>query len=235
MSEAPYNDETPSRPKPRKKRRFPLVSLTLLLALLTLIACLSNNYIPSESMEPTLKVGDRVLTARAWVAYLGGRMPARGDIIVFRMPLPPNSPEEEKSPPSSDEGDSGDKGFAAQIRAKLIDRQKKGDLLIKRVIGLPGETIVVKENAVYINGRRLIEDYKTIPSANEFAEFATEEKPLKVPEGDIFVLGDNRATSDDGRYWGTLHRDEIVGKFIRVLYNDGGVGKRVAEGQKSGN
>jgi signal peptidase I len=186
-------------------------------------------------MEPNLKVGDRVLTARAWIAYPGGKMPLRGDIIVFRMPLPPETPEEEKSASSGENGDSGDKGFAAQIRAKLIDRQKKGDLLIKRVIGLPGETVVVKDNRVYINGRSLQEDYKIVPSPTNFAEFATEEKPLKVPEGELFMLGDNRATSDDGRFWGTLRREEIVGKFIRVLYNDGGVSKRVAEEQKSGN
>ena len=198
MSDVSWQADIPKNTKVRK-RKFPFFSLLLLLFLLSVIACFSNNFIPSESMEPTLAVGDHVLTMRQWIAFPGGKMPARGDIIIFRMPLFSTSSDEDKSASSSDD-DGETKSIAAQIKEKLIERQKKGDLLIKRVIGLPGETVIVKGNTVFINGKKLQEDYKTIPSLNGYAEFATEQKPLKVPEGEIFVLGDNRSVSDDGRF-----------------------------------
>ncbi len=78
---------------------------------------------------------------------------------------------------------------------------------IKRVVGLPGETVAVRSNVVYINGRALHESYHHLPSNYTFG-------PRKVPAGDYFVLGDHRGNSDDSHMWTStwLPRSDIIGK-----------------------
>lgn len=78
---------------------------------------------------------------------------------------------------------------------------------IKRIVGLPGETVAVKNNTVFINGHRLKESYKHYPEDYPFG-------PKKVPPGDYFVLGDHRNNSDDSHMWATtwLPRNDIIGK-----------------------
>jgi signal peptidase I len=80
---------------------------------------------------------------------------------------------------------------------------------IKRVIGLPGETVAVKNESVYINGRRLIEPYQHYPFGYTFG-------PLKVPSGEYFVLGDHRDDSYDSHRWSPpwLPRSDIIGKAL---------------------
>ncbi len=83
---------------------------------------------------------------------------------------------------------------------------------IKRVIALPGETIEVKEGQVYINGRPLKEPYViNEPDKSNYG-------PLKVPEGHVFVMGDNRPNSADSRYFGPLPIDKIVGKAFLIYW-----------------
>jgi signal peptidase I len=102
----------------------------------------------------------------------------------------------------------------------VIDSAAVGRVLIKRVIGLPGETISVKGGAVYIDGRRLDEPY--VQTANGGPE-PTEpfrgtgnawalERPYTVPAGHYFLMGDNRTVSDDSRDWGPAPRREIIGE-----------------------
>jgi signal peptidase I len=78
---------------------------------------------------------------------------------------------------------------------------------IKRVVGLPGETVAVRNNVVYINGKALRETYHHLPSNYTFG-------PRKVPAGDYFVLGDHRGNSDDSHMWTStwLPRSDIIGK-----------------------
>jgi len=76
---------------------------------------------------------------------------------------------------------------------------------IKRVIGLPDETVQVKNNTVYINGRPLKEPYQHEPMNYTIG-------PWKVPKNDYFVLGDNRSNSEDSHLWKWLPRDDIIGK-----------------------
>ena len=135
-------------------------------------------FIPSESMEPTLRPGDRVLVNK--VSYDMHSI-HRGDIVVFKRP-----PNEAGDPTIKD--------------------------LIKRVIGLPGDTIEGgPDGRVYINGKLLKESY--LP-----ANTVTQNLPRQVvPAGTFFVMGDNRTNSKDSRYIGVIPGRLIVGRaFVRV-------------------
>jgi signal peptidase I len=99
---------------------------------------------------------------------------------------------------------------------------------IKRVIGLPGETIEVREKKVYINGTALDEPYvhflapPTAPSElHEVTSFDVRERfgPVTVPADQYFMMGDNRDNSADSRYWGFLRRDYIKGKALVIYWS----------------
>lgn len=80
---------------------------------------------------------------------------------------------------------------------------------IKRVIGLPGDTIAIWGGAVYVNGRRLVEKYVP-PGFQDYADYPQ----VKVPSGDYYVLGDHRSSSNDSRFWGCLPADDIFGRAV---------------------
>ena len=109
--------------------------------------------------------------------------PARGDIIVFDRPA--NDPKTSPDDP---------------------------DVLIKRVIGMPGETIESRDGVVYVDGKKLTEDY--LPEGTETVITS----PKTVPEGTLLVLGDNRSESYDGRYFGPIDKDLIVGRAIARIW-----------------
>ncbi len=85
-----------------------------------------------------------------------------------------------------------------------------GTNLIKRVIGLPGDTVMVRDQKVYVNGEALDEPYINSPPAYS-GEWV-------VPEGNYFVLGDNRNNSSDSHNWNFVPRENIIGKALAVLW-----------------
>jgi signal peptidase I len=161
-----------------------VVVVAIVVAFLLRTFVIATYSIPSGSMEPTLQVGDRIVVDK--LAYdLHGV--DRGNIVVFSTP--PN--EDCAGPPVSD--------------------------LVKRVVGLPGETISVSGGNVFINGHLLSQSWlpsseqgKTYPGPSP-APYALHH-PFKIPQGDVFVMGDNRMLSCDSRYWGPIAESTIVGK-----------------------
>src|ERR1700681_2604997 len=105
---------------------------------------------------------------------------------------------------------------------------------IKRVIGLPGETVELRQKKVYVNGTPLDEPYvhflqppSTATGLHEITSFELRERygPVTVPPNQYFVMGDNRDNSQDSRYWGFLPRDYIKGKALVIYWSyDDGVG-----------
>ena len=103
----------------------------------------------------------------------------------------------------------------------LDDCLGEGDL-VKRVIALPGQTIYSSGNSIYVNGRLLAEPY--LPHDDPLGPpipDASSQHPYRVPPGEFYVLGDNRADSCDSRYWGPITGSSIIGKVVLTWWHDG--------------
>jgi signal peptidase I len=140
------------------------------------------------SMTPTLENGEYVLISR--LAYKLGDY-KRGDIIVFRPPMYP------------------DASFWQRLFG-LPGFDDKYEDYIKRIVGLPGENVRIADGKVYINDVQLIEPYISAPTnySNNWT----------VPDGQLFVLGDNRNNSADSHAWGFLPEENVLGKAVVVYW-----------------
>jgi signal peptidase I len=154
-------------------------------------------YIPSGSMLPQLKVGDRIVVSK--LAY-DLHDPRRGDIVVFDCPPRASCPE-----PA---------GGILPVRVVrgLFEaiglRQPSTEEYVKRVIGLPGDQVQGAQGRVFVNGRALIEPY--LPSGTVTADFG----PVRVPDGQLWVMGDNRSQSADSRVFGPITTSSVVGRAV---------------------
>ncbi len=157
--------------------------------------------VPTPSMEPTILVGDRLLI----------------DKFTLRN------------------------GFVAPIPGTPHHQVNRGDIIVfkfpnqpevlyvKRAIGLPGETLEVRNKDIYINGRKLDEPYAVHSDPNIYPSdpahyFGGESRrdnfgPVQVPAGHYFMMGDNRDDSADSRYFGFLPRDHVVGRPLIVFWS----------------
>ena len=97
---------------------------------------------------------------------------------------------------------------------------QEGDL-VKRVIALPGQTIYSSGNSIYVNGKLLAEPYlpHDDPLGTPIPD-ASSQHPYRVPAGEFYMLGDNRAISCDSRYWGPIKGSSIIGKVVLVWWHD---------------
>ena len=189
------------------------LTCVIVIALFILTFIVQPFRIPSESMEHTLLVGDFLLvnkTAYAPAGLWGWLLPyhrlRRGDIVVFHFPPDPSLH------------------------------------VVKRVIGLPGDHVRLDNGVVWVNGVQIPEPYATFEPAyaDEFRDnFPTElytdpgvnpqwwmemrrdvrSGDLVVPDGNYFVLGDNRNFSSDSRYWGYVTHDHIVGRPLLIYFS----------------
>ncbi len=156
-------------------------------------------FIPSESMYPQLTEGDRVVVSR--VAY-DLHDPRRGDIVVFDSPEPAAKADK--------------RSFPVRIIGDVLEtvalKEPDETELIKRVIGLPGETVEAIGGTVYIDGRPLVEPY--LAPGVVTADFG----PEPVPEGRLWCMGDNRGNSRDSRVIGSIPMENIVGRAIARVW-----------------
>jgi signal peptidase I len=169
--------------------------------------------IPSESMERTLLVGDYVLVDKfsygggtTWSRLFPYRKIHRGDIVVFHYPVRPQQH------------------------------------FVKRVVGLPGDRVRLINKRVFVNGAPLDEPYAQyisavrdpyrddfprtdVPEVGVTARWwgempkLVEDKQLIIPQGNYFVLGDNRDDSQDSRYWGFVPRENIIGRPLMIYWS----------------
>ena len=131
-------------------------------------------YIPTESMVPTLEIGDRVFVNKFVYRF---SQPERGNVVVFK----------------SVEGD--------------------GEELIKRIVGVPGDEIRVRNGVLFVNNERWEESYvnDAFPDSSYYG-------PVRVPAGEVFVMGDNRGNSRDSRFFGPIPIESIEGKAFMVFW-----------------
>lgn len=182
--------EEPAAKKPSGLRRTVewgvLIAAALLVALGVRATLVQTFYIPSESMEPTLEVGDRIL-----VNKLSYRLHDvhRGDVVVFERP--PSAPQTDES---------------------IHD-------LIKRVIAVSGDTIEARDDGrVYLNGKALDEPYLPEGTRTDDLRLQT------VPDGHLFVMGDNRDRSFDSRKFAAIDEDLVVGRAFVIIFPPGDAG-----------
>jgi signal peptidase I len=172
--------------------------------------------IPSESMLPTLEVGQRVFVER--VSHRIGGNPKLGDITVF---MPPRGAELHDHQCAIDsEGPSYDSG---PVRRRSCSRAIRGvgsKAFVKRVVGLPGDRIEVRDGHVIRNGRRAREPFTAPCGGGPECDLA----PIVVPADHYFLMGDNRGNSDDSRYWGPIARSQVIGRAIATYWPPGRIG-----------
>ena len=184
--------------KSTAREYFESIVIAVVLALFVRTWAVQAFKIPTGSMENNLLIGDHLLvnkfvfspTASAMErSALPVREPRRGDIVVFKYP---DEPERD---------------------------------FIKRVIGLPGDTVELRNKKVYVNGKGLDEPYvhflEPASGGSEITSFDVRERygPVRVPDAQYFVMGDNRDNSQDSRYWGFLPRHYIKGRALMIYWS----------------
>jgi signal peptidase I len=150
--------------------------------------------IPSESMVPTLQIGQRVLVNR-----IGGHFtdPKVGDVVVFH---PPSGAEEDNT------CGSGPPPDGQVCDAPTAD---KADVnFIKRVVAGPGDKISIRDGHVVLNGKLQKEGFAEPCGGGDACNYP---RTVTVPADHYFMMGDNRGSSDDSRFWGPVPRDWIIG------------------------
>ncbi|MGC9016697.1 MAG: signal peptidase I [Caldimicrobium sp.] len=171
------------------------IVIALILALFIRTFIVQAYKIPSGSMIPTLLVGDYLLVNKL---SFGIRNPIKDDFL-YRWGLP----------------------HRQEIVVFTYPEDKKLDF-IKRVIGLPGDTVEIINKKVFVNGRPLSEPYVQFTDNTVYPkEISPRDNfgPVKVPPGHIFVLGDNRDQSYDSRFWGFVPIHSLKGKALIIYFS----------------
>jgi len=197
-------------------RRSSLVELVVIVAVAIFLALAVQAYavkpyrIPSGSMEPTLDVGERVLVQR--VTHRLGSDPKVGQIVVFH-------------PPAGADGVPAVCGVRDQ-RDRPCPRptpERSDQTFIKRVVGVAGDTIAVRDGLVVRNGRVQPAPYAADCGDGDGCDMP---RAITVPEGHVFMMGDNRGNSEDSRFWGPVPIDWVIGEAFATYWPPGRIGIR---------
>lgn len=170
------------------------VTAFIMVALLN-TAVFATTQVRQTSMKDTLLEGQHLFVEK--LSYIFSE-PSRGDIVVFiDNKYPKNYFDRVKI-------------FLKDVADIMKPVEKKGNVrLVKRVIGIPGDEVDIRNGKVYINGEELTESYAKGETFQREISF-----PITVPEDKYFVLGDNREVSKDSRTFGTIDRNQIEGKAV---------------------
>jgi len=170
------------------------LAIALLIALFVRTFVVQAFKIPSSSMVPTLLVGDHILVNKF---IYGIRIPLIGKKVLTLA-----SPER------------GD------VIVFIYPRDRSKDF-IKRVIGLPGEKVEIIGRNIYVNDRLIEDPWGYYPADAGSRNSASREHfgPKTVPQGMLFVLGDNRYNSQDSRYWGFVPLDDVLGEAFVIYWS----------------
>ncbi len=185
----------------------PLREYFLTIVVCTVIALFVTTYVvhpmsvPTPSMEPTILVGDRILVDKFTIR--NGHVPG--------LPLVPS--------------------YTVKRQDVIVCKAPREPeiLLVKRVVGLPGDTLEIRDKTVYINAQPLDEPYKqhsdptVYPGGTPNPFFGNMQrdnyKAITIPPDSYFVMGDNRDDSLDSRFWGFLPKDHIVGRPLIIFWS----------------
>jgi len=190
-----------------------MILIAVLLALFLRGFVIQAFRIPSASMEDTLQIGDFLLVNKFLygtkvpftnVVVIPGRDPRKGDIVVFSFPTVPNSK------------------FIYSQKELTVFEMHAGQDFIKRIVGVPGDTIEVRDKVLYVNEERQAETYVQhrynaimpayIGPRDNFG-------PYTVPPDMVFMMGDNREDSYDSRFWGPVKIENIKGKAFVIYFS----------------
>jgi signal peptidase I len=176
---------------------------------LTIQAWLIKPYqIPSQSMEPTLDIGQRVLVNRFIYHF---KDPAIGDIVVFHPPA-----GADVQPPQCGVKVNGRQPLEAYMPCPKPTADESSQNFIKRIVAGPGDTLSVSDGHPVVNGVEQT-DEPFIRSCG-LAQGCNLPKQITIPPNHYFMMGDNRGESDDSRYWGPVPRSWIIGKAFATYW-----------------
>ncbi len=176
-----------------------IVAGALGLALLIQAFIVKPYRIPSGSMLPTLHINQRLLVDRVAMNFTS---PHIGEIIVFH---PPANYTSCANPGQGENGAGVDGAMACDV----VQKQQSSVTFIKRVVGLPGDRISIRNGHVIRDGVRERDPYIVPCPGDPACNFM---QAITIPRGDYYVMGDNRPDSEDSRFWGPIRKSWIIGQ-----------------------
>ena len=188
------------------------MALALGLALLIQAFLIKPYQIPSGSMEPTLDIKQRILVNRFIYHFT---TPEAGDMVVFHPPV------------GADQGPQGDCAVEYDRNESPCPQalpDKSDDTFVKRIVAGPGDTIAVRNGIPIVNGEPSPpEGYEVIPCAVG-GQGCNMPEPITIPDGHYFMMGDNRGSSFDSRFWGPLPEEWLIGKAFATYWPPNRIG-----------
>ena len=161
--------------------------------------------IPSESMVPTLEIGQRVLVDRISKNFSDY---GRGDVLVFKPPV------------GADDNSCGIQ-HSDQEACPRPTEDRSDTNFIKRVVAVGGDHIKVLGGAVYIDGKRQNESFANLSESCATCNLPEE---ITIPKGYYFMMGDNRGASADSREWGPIPKKWVIGQAFATYWPPGRIG-----------
>jgi signal peptidase I len=182
------------------KRRIAVPVLLIVGVALALVVVLLHDpvvyyRVDSGSMQPTLPIGSRV-------AVEPGLAPSVGEIVAFHAPAGALPANPVCGAAGQGTGFLQPCGVATPASSRVV--------FVKRIVAGPGDFVLIRSGHAVVNGVTRVEPYVT-PCSSDDCNFPT---PIRVPAGHYYVLGDNRASSDDSRFWGPIPASSIVGVLV---------------------